>query len=323
MTIKDKIYGEAIITEPVLLELLKSPHISRLRNISQFGIPNKYYYLKNFSRYEHSIGVMILLRKLGAALEEQIAGLLHDVSVLAFSHVTDWVFGEGRKGKEDYHDSIHNSFVNNTKIPIILKKYGFALNQILDEKNFSLLEKDMPDLCADRVDYALREFKGWPNPLIIQKYVNNMANYNGEIIFSNSKTAFLFASNFLKLQTEHWGGYEAMMRYHLFSQALEIAVGEKFLCLEDFYKDEKFILNKLENSDNKIIQGLLKTLKNKKFKVVKNKSGKKIIKKFRYVDPKILQNGKLIRLSRINSKFRQVLNKHREINKKGLVVNFR
>jgi len=79
MLIKDKIFGKVKINEPVLLELLKSPPILRLKSISQFGVPDKYYHIKNFNRYEHSMGVMILLRKLGATPEEQIAGLLHDV----------------------------------------------------------------------------------------------------------------------------------------------------------------------------------------------------------------------------------------------------
>lgn len=37
---------------------------------------------------------MLLLRKLGASLEEQLASLLHDISTFAVSHVADWVFAE-------------------------------------------------------------------------------------------------------------------------------------------------------------------------------------------------------------------------------------
>lgn len=65
--------------------------MQRLKGISQFRIPDKYYFKDNYSRFEHSIGVMVLLGKLGASQEEQIAGLLHDVSHKAFSHVYDWV----------------------------------------------------------------------------------------------------------------------------------------------------------------------------------------------------------------------------------------
>jgi len=61
-------------------------------------------------------------------------------------------------------------------------------------------------------------------------------------------------------------------------------------------------------------------LKDKELKNIRNNSGKKIVKKFRYVDPKIISDGKLVRLSGLNSKFTKVIEKHRRINKRGLVV---
>ncbi|BCX15671.1 MAG: hypothetical protein KatS3mg097_563 [Candidatus Parcubacteria bacterium] len=320
MVIKDKVYGKIKIKEPVLLELLKSPSVLRLKNIAQFGIPDKYYHLKNFNRYEHSVGVMILLKKLGATLEEQIAGLLHDVSVLAFSHISDWVFGEGQKGIEDYHDKLHKIFVKNTEIPKILVKHDFDLERILDQRNFSLLERSAPDLCADRVDYSLREFKHWLNPKIVSLCIKGLVNYNGEMVFSNQKTAFNFAVNYLKLQTQHWGGYEAMMRYYLFSSILKIAIEEKTLVEKDFWKDDRWVLNKLERSKKQKIKEVLKVLKNKRLKRIKNSSGDKIIKKFRYVDPKVISNGKLIRLSQLLPKFKTIIDKHRKINERGLIV---
>src|SRR3990167_3900982 len=102
MLIKDRVYGNFQINEPVILELLKSKLVLRLKGISQFGVPDKYHYIKGFSRYEHSVGVMILLRILGASLEEQVAGLLHDVSHTAFSHIVDWVIGQGKT--ENFQD---------------------------------------------------------------------------------------------------------------------------------------------------------------------------------------------------------------------------
>ncbi|MFA7319537.1 MAG: hypothetical protein WC022_02990 [Parcubacteria group bacterium] len=318
---KDKVYGEIEITEPILLELLASPVILRLKNISQYGIPDKYYFLKNFSRYEHCVGAMILLRNLGATLEEQVAGLLHDVSVLAFSHISDWVFGDGQKGTEDYHDSIHDIFVKQTDIPNILVKYGFSVERILDEKNFSLLERNAPALCADRVDYALREFEAWLNPEIIDICIKSLLNYEGEIVFSDIEAAAIFALNFLELQTKHWGGYEAMTRYHLFSKALKIAIDEKILSEKDFYEDENFVLDKFENIKNEEIQTVLKILRNNKLKTISGAQGEKIIKKFRYVDPKILVADKLVRLSEIDPDFSIILDKHRKINAEGLVVS--
>lgn len=239
---------------------------------------------------------------------------------MAFSHVADWLFGKGREGIEDYHDSIHERFIRNTNIPKILKKHGFALKRLLDENNFPLLEKSAPDLCADRVEYALREFKHWLNSSIIKGCVKSLVNYNGEIVFSDQKPAFDFAINYLELQTQHWGGYEAMMRYHLLSNAFKIAIDKEFLSENDFYRDEKFVMDKVEKIGDKEIQETLRILKNKKLRKIKNNFGQRVIKKFRYVDPKIIIGGELTRLSILSPKFLKILDKHRKINKKGLLV---
>lgn len=320
MIITDKIYGKIEVNEPILLKLLKSPSLLRLQKISQYGIPDKYYHFKNFSRYEHSLGVMILLKRLGATLEEQVAGFLHDVSTLAFSHVTDWVFSNGSKGIENYHNQLHKKFFKNTEIPKILKKFNFSVKRILNEKNFTLLEKGIPDLCADRVDYALREFKYWLNPKIVKNCLKGLVNFNGEITFSNPKIAFDFASHYLQLQNQHWGEYEAIMRYSLFSKTLKKALAKKIISKKDFYKDEEFILNKLEKTKDKEIKKILTLLKRKKLKAIKRDSGKKVFKKFRYVDPKVLINGNLIRLTKLKPEFQKTINKYKQISKKGLTI---
>lgn len=322
MIIKDKIYSEIRITDLVLIELLKSPSLLRLKKMSNYGIPDKYYHYKGFSRYEHSVGVMILLRRFGASLEEQVAGLLHDVSHLTFSHIADWVFSDGDRGNEELQNKLMDKFIKEEKIAKILQKFHFFSERILDEKNFSLLEKEIPDLCADRIDYALRELKcSWGFKLErLNNYLKKLAKFNGEIVFTNQKSAFDFAKDFLELQAKHWGGYEAVIRYHLFSRVLKSALERKIVSREDFFNNEEAILKKLEKSDDKEIKEILTLLKKKKIGKIKKNSRKKIYKKFRYIDPKIIINGSLVRLSKINPKFQKMVDRHREINEKGFVV---
>ena len=320
MVIHDKVYGKINISELVLLDLMKSPALLRLKNISQFGVPDKYYFIKNFNRYEHSVGTMILLKILGASLEEQIAGLLHDVPHLAFSHVADWVFGEGKRGIEDYHDRISEQFINKTDLPKILKRHGFSTARIYDDQNFSLLESKLPNLCADRVDYGLREFECWLEPGISKPIIKFLAVRNNEIIFLAKQPALVFAKNFLRLQTENWGSQEAIVRCDLFAKALKVAIDQKVLREADFFQDEKFILNKVEKFSNQGVQKILKILRNKKFKIEEKISGERVFKKFRYVDPKVLVNNKLVRLSRLDQSFVTSLTKHQKINQRGLIV---
>ena len=111
--------------------------------MAQYGIPLQYHQIDDFSRYEHSIGTFLLLRLLGADLAEQIAGLLHDASHSAFSHVTDQVLGKDEKAQ----DERHTAFVLNTEIPEILLRNGLDPEHVLDLDSHHLLDRDVPDLC--------------------------------------------------------------------------------------------------------------------------------------------------------------------------------
>lgn len=158
MYIFDKIYGGFEVKEPVLQEIIKCKTFQRLANINMGSwTPQNPFLSTGYSRYEHSIGVFLLLRKYGASIMEQIAGLIHDVSHTAFSHLSDRLFGnEGSAQTSEFQDSVHNDFVKNSEIAQILDRHGYDVTEILNDRNFPLKEKSLPDLCADRMDYGLR-----------------------------------------------------------------------------------------------------------------------------------------------------------------------
>lgn len=322
MRIKDNVYGEFVVNDKVLIELLKKPLLLRLKNISQFGVPDEYFHRKNYSRYEHSIGVMLLLKKLGATLEEQVAGLLHDISNPAFSHVIDWVFADGgsKNSVENYHNTIHKEFIYKSDIPRLLEKHGFDCERILNEENFGLLERVSPDLCADRFDYAIRQLQYFFNPGEVKRCLNGIINYNGEMVFKDKASAYAFASNFLGLQTQFWGEYEAVIRYHIFSDILKYSLGKKVLDKDDFFKEEPQIISKLKKFKDPYVQEKLLLLKNKSLSSLKKKKGKRIYKKFRFTDPKVLSKGSLIRLSELDLSYAKLLQKHRNVNEKGIII---
>lgn len=149
-------YGPIDVQEPVLLELIDSPTFQRLKNLHQYGVAYYTTHREEYNRYDHSIGVFTILRANNASIEEQIAGLLHDVSHTAFSHVGDWVFGRENQDK-DYQNEIHVHFLEESGLATILKKYNFSSEQILPkEELFPALESGLPNLCADRIDYNIQ-----------------------------------------------------------------------------------------------------------------------------------------------------------------------
>jgi hypothetical protein len=152
MQYTDRVYGASEIVEPVILELIACPTLQRLKEIDQAGYLEPYFPGASHSRFEHSVGVYLLLKNYGAPLDEQIAGLIHDVSHSAFSHCIDYVLAEGDIEKQGHQDNVFDDFVRKSEIPSILEKYGFDISRVLDDANFPLKEKDLPDLCADRID---------------------------------------------------------------------------------------------------------------------------------------------------------------------------
>ena len=154
MIVNDAIYGKQKITDKAVLEIINTKAFQRLKGVKQAGITSYILKERKITRYEHCLGVYFLLRKFKASREEQIAGLLHDLPHTAFSHVADFVFSEG---KESYHEKIHKKILADSGVLEILKKHGFKLERFFDDKNFKLLEQPAPDLCADRLDYFLRD----------------------------------------------------------------------------------------------------------------------------------------------------------------------
>lgn len=310
MIISDKVYGKVKIDSPVIVELIKSKPMQRLKRISQFGVPNEFYHLKSFKRFEHCIGVMVLLKKLGASEEEQIAGLLHDISHTAFSHVVDFVIGEG--GDEEFQDTQHGQYLKRSGIGDILKKFGYNLEHFSEHKNFPLLDQDSPGLCADRIDYSFREMESGTAKYIFQ----NLGTKNGKIIFKNRKSASLFANNYLKIQTNHWAGFEAVSRFRLFANALKIALDKRIIKFNDFWKTDDYIVRKIKSSKVPEIKMILSILRTKSLESAP-KGSVIVYKKFRYVDPEFKVNGKLVNLTAADKNFALKVEKARKENLKG------
>lgn len=149
-------YGPIEVDEPVLLELIDSPAFQRLKQIHQYGVSYYTSHKEEYNRFDHSIGVFAVLRANHSSLEEQIAGLLHDVSHTAFSHVGDWIFSKENQDK-DYQNDIHPEFLRKSGLADILTRYNISVEQILPVNElFPALENSLPNLCADRIDYNIQ-----------------------------------------------------------------------------------------------------------------------------------------------------------------------
>ncbi|RAO66520.1 uncharacterized protein BHQ10_002532 [Talaromyces amestolkiae] len=157
--IRDQLYGDHIISEPILVELLRSPTVLRLTGICQYGVTALLGFTPRVTRFEHSVGAFLLVRKVGASLEEQVAALLHDISHTVLSHVVDWALKNppGDESGTSFHEVHKERYIKTTPLPEILTRHGFGDLKAFNEDLYPLVEMPSPHLCADRLDYALRD----------------------------------------------------------------------------------------------------------------------------------------------------------------------
>ncbi|GAA0100969.1 HD domain-containing protein [Paraclostridium bifermentans] len=318
--IVDYIYGEFEL-EDVLIELINCDAVQRLKYIHQVGAT---YLIKeelNVNRLEHSIGVMLLIRMLGGSLKEQIAGLLHDISHTAFSHVIDFVFDNS---DEDYHELIFDEVVINSKIPCILNKYGYDFKEILEnEEQWTILEKKAPRLCADRVDYTLRDMYkyGFTNKSEINEFLKNIQVVNGEIVTNDIESARWFLELYYTEVIDFFMNPINGYSYDKLSSAIKIAIDENELNLKDILKTDNEVIDILNRSENNKIKSLMKSLnKNVKLRINEDKYDIFIKGKTRLIDPGVGIRGKVYSLSELDNSVELINTKAKAKMEKGVYI---
>lgn len=309
MDIHDRVYGNESIKEPAVLALIQSKPFQRLKKINQAGASQYLFPWKNISRYEHSIGVFLLLRKYGANLAEQIAGLLHDLPHTAFSHVIDYVY---ENEHHEYHEQFHEDIIENSEIAEILKNNNIP-KTVANPEKFGLLEKNLPDLCADRIDYALRDFSVWKkDPESISAKLMGLTVVNNEFVFENIYAAESFARDYLEVDRENWANPREIAVYLLLAQAIRHALDRQILKHDDLFTDDEKVMQILKKDGDPYIHKKLAYL-TPEFRIEeasKNHHHLYVKTKVRYVDPKVKTQGKLQRLSEASKDYKKLLLEH-------------
>lgn len=166
---RDAIHNYIHVDQPLILNLINSKEMQRLRRIKQLGGTHLVYQSAEHSRFCHCLGVYFIVRKMifnsrvGRYLSDydkltvMCAGLLHDVGHGPFSHSFESAFDLNH---EEYTIRIING---NSEINDILESFekGFSnkVSSIIEKThpNKILVQMISSQLDADRMDYLLRD----------------------------------------------------------------------------------------------------------------------------------------------------------------------
>ncbi|MFB6432097.1 HD domain-containing protein [Bacillus thuringiensis] len=306
MIISDVLYGEFEVDQ-VVEELISSKSMQRLKGIHQAGASYLMNEKWNVTRFDHSVGVMLLVKKLGGSVEEQIAGLLHDVSHTAFSHVIDYVFDNE---DESYHEEIFSSVVKNSEIPAILAKHGYNYEDILlDDSKWTLLERSAPELCADRVDYTLRDMHtyGYISLEEVHSFLEDVIAVEGKMVLQNIQIAEWFTETYYKEIIDFF--MEPMNIYgnDMLAKTLKLALHKKVIHADDFLLEDDELILKLQQCSEPEVHALLsKVHPNVIVKEDRNDYNLYQKNKVRLIDPPLLREGEVVLSSVVSENIRKM-----------------
>lgn len=230
----------------VIASLLKTKAVQRLQGIHQSGGIFLVNPQASHTRLDHSIGVMLLIKKLGGSEMEQIAGLLHDISHTAFSHVGDYVMEDLT---ESYHEKVFTELLLKSDIPDVLHRYGYHIQEIT-EGNFEILEQPSPSLCADRIDYTLRDALQYG--LISREEAINFIRFlsirNNKIVIEKENHAIWINNLSKKVNQEIYNHPEYVYANIQLAKIIKRGLAKGVLTTSDLFLTDTLLLNKIRST---------------------------------------------------------------------------
>jgi len=302
MLISDTIYGDVHFNQPVLEGIINSQAFQRLKYLHMHGITSTVGKTVEITRYEHTIGVAHLVQLLGGSINEVIMALLHDISHTALSHVFDFVNDNAET--QDYHDKLREDYLEQSGLQEVLVKYGYRVDEFIDESRYTLLEQPLPHLCADRVDYFLHESER--NNIVsreeIELIANSLIQVDERIAIKDLKLAKKMAEQFIEIDKSIWSDFKQVTLYRLTGILISQLLQQGVLDEKSKWKNDRDLWDIIRaNGDPAMIELIESGYRGIE---LKNEDGDlTITTKKRALDPLVLDGETAVRLSSIDKSF--------------------
>ena len=302
---------------PAFIELyLASKSMQRLKGVDmncglQFTSHAGFSSYGSYSRYKHSVGVACIVWHFTHDKKQTLAGLFHDISTRAFSHVIDFV-------KRDYltqestEDETKQILFQDKVIMNQLLRDCISVEEVSDYHIYPIADNDSPKLSSDRLEYTLGNLLNYRKCTIddIERYYQDLIvdrNEEGvnEIMFQHTKIAEEFAFGALSCGMIYSCDFD---RYGMEKSAtlLRKALQAHILREDDLYLSEVDVIQKLNNS---VLQDDWKEYTRLK-DVMKDAAGDIIVDaKKRYIDPCVNKYG---RVTAFSSAFKNAVNEFKK-----------
>lgn len=306
-----------------LVEYASVPEMQRLKGISMISacehtklVPFNFFH----TRYEHSIGVALIVWNFTKDKKQTIAGLYHDIATPAFSHVVDYIHGDYEK-QESTEEFTEKIIKESKEIMDLLDQDGISIDEIKDYHLYPIADNDSPRLSADRLEYTLSDGLVTQDAFSLEsidriyKDLTILKNEDGEdeIGFRNLEIAEEYIEGATKLWHLFSGNNENGMIMQFWTNILKKMAEERFITEEDLYDySEQQIVEKIRNCPDKNISKAFEIFANSKEierseTEIKDKYCISVKAKKRYTNPLVQINGNAIRIDIASEKGKRII----------------
>lgn len=206
-----------------------------------------------YSRFDHSLGVALIIWHFTHDKVQTIAGLLHDIATPAFAHVIDFLHGDYIT-QESTENRTSEMIQESQAISTLLAKHGLTIDEVDDYHKYSVADNAAPKLSADRLEYTLSNavnYRFITEQQAAEYYGNLVVGINEfgtvELMFSNAEIAYSFAMTALKCARVYASDAD---RYamQILAELLRDAINLKVIKENDLYTTEDAVISKLRDS---------------------------------------------------------------------------
>lgn len=307
-----------------LIEYANVPEMQRLKGISMVSacehtklIPYKFFH----TRYEHSLGVALIVWNFTKDKKQAIAGLYHDIATPSFSHVVDYLHGDYEK-QETTEELTEMVIKGSKEIMELLERDSIALDEIVDYHMYPIADNNSPRLAADRLEYTLSDGLVTQDAFSIES-IDRI--YNDLRILKNEEQedeigfgSLTIAEEYLQRASIMWhlfsGNSENNMIMQFWTDILKKMVKEQYITEKDLYEySEKEIVDKIRSCPNDKISKAFEIFSNsievgRSETEVKDKYCVSIKAKKRYTNPLVIdKDGIARRISDISKKGKEII----------------
>ncbi len=107
-----------------------------------------------YSRYEHSLGVALIVWHFTGRQDQALAGLFHDLATPVFAHVVDFLNGD-HLHQESTEAGTRECIAGSPELMKGLGELGLTVDQVADYHQYPIADNAAPALSADRLEYTL------------------------------------------------------------------------------------------------------------------------------------------------------------------------